>query len=134
PTGIFRIEGVSQTYAQPWVNGPTPNDRMFADAGAWAYSPTNSGATTNTDNSTNKSGGDPISSTYTVRVVGAGSGRLDSLINDFSGSSFHYNGDYGTGVEGVDYVRFNSVLAADLQITNTDGTTIYTPGSPTTYT
>jgi len=46
---------------------------------------------------TGKVGGN-ITSYYTVRIKSAGSAMpLNTVIYDFSGSSYHYNADYGTG-------------------------------------
>ena len=44
-----------------------------------------------------KAGGDVVV-TYEVEVIGTGTGSLSSLIYDFSGSSFHYNKDFGEKV------------------------------------
>jgi uncharacterized repeat protein (TIGR01451 family) len=133
PTDVFQILSVSQSYSIPLAGGPDPNDRTFADAGVWDYSGPGPGTPTNTNNLTNKVGGGTISSTYVVRVIGTGSGSLVSLIDDFSGSSFHYNADYSTGVEGIDFVRFQAVAGVDLQVSKTDGSPTYTPGGTVTY-
>ncbi len=134
PTSVFQILSVSQTYSVPWAAVGNPNRQMFADAGAWDYTGPGSGTPTNTDTATNKAGGDLITSVYTVRVVGTGSGRLASMILDFSGSSFHYNGDFNEGVPGVDVIDYVAVQAADLQVTKTDNAAGYVQGGTTAYT
>ena len=45
-----------------------------------------------------KAGGGPLVSDYNVTVTGTGTGALNTLILDYSGSSFHYNADLNTGV------------------------------------
>ncbi|MCP4111999.1 MAG: DUF4347 domain-containing protein [Desulfobacteraceae bacterium] len=59
-----------------------------------------------------KAGGGPITTDYEVTVNDSGSGRLDTLILDYSGSSFHYNADLDSGTEGIEYIRFNVVYGA----------------------
>ena len=54
-----------------------------------------------------KAGGTVVT-TYHVRILGGAgtSETLNTLLYDFSGSSFHYNADYATGrvLETVDFV------------------------------
>jgi uncharacterized repeat protein (TIGR01451 family) len=53
-----------------------------------------------------KAGG-TISTTYTVKIVAAGTTTASTLINDFSGSSYHYNNDYGQGINSITISAFN---------------------------
>jgi uncharacterized repeat protein (TIGR01451 family) len=47
-----------------------------------------------------KAGG-TISTEYTVQVVQAGTGVLNTMIYDFSGASYHYNSDFGANLTTV---------------------------------
>ncbi len=95
---IFRIVDVSTTYA---VVAPprvvSPNDRLYADACLWENNP--SSPNYRACLSTGKAGGAPIATTYTIRIIGGGgtSQTLNTLLYDFSGSSYHYNADFGVG-------------------------------------
>src|SRR5207302_2026773 len=74
--------------------------------------------------------GGTIHETYTVDVIGTGSAALTGLIYDFSGSSYHYNSDYGSGVS-----AFNAVAApsADVSVASTH-TDPFTRGTNDSYT
>lgn len=92
---VFQVLSVSTTYsADSSVYVGNPNDAAYGDACRWENDP----------NSPNyracvgiggKVGG-TIVTTYTVKVLSGGgtTEALDTLIYDFSGSSFHYNSDY----------------------------------------
>ena len=100
PNTIFQINSVSTTYTANSTSGriPNTNDRAYGDACVWENNP-------NSPNyrsclMTGKVGGD-ITVTYSVTILEAPSAPLvnpqplSTLIYDFSGSSFHYNADYG---------------------------------------
>ncbi len=104
PGSIFRIEEVSATYQQPagattdgpWANAcgwnsnvGTPNYRSCVGTGGNITGDT-------------KAGGRVVV-TYTVYVQSAGTGSLTALFYDFSGSSYHYNADYGDTALDVDF-------------------------------
>ena len=98
PNTIFQILSVSTTYSantSPYV--PNPNDRLYADGCLWENDP-NSPAYRSCTGVDGKAGG-TVMTTYSVRIIGGGgtSQTLNSLIYDFSGSSFHYNSDFSTG-------------------------------------
>jgi uncharacterized repeat protein (TIGR01451 family) len=114
PDSIFEIKDVKTSYAAP--AGAT-NDSVYADACGWdaaVTSPTYRSCVGPTRYSSGKAGGNPIKTVYTVKVVGTGSGTLSGLVYDFSGSSFHYNADFGTGANAV---AFSALDAADLSLT-----------------
>ena len=68
--------------------------------------------------------------TFTVLVVGTGSTSLTGAIYDFSGSSYHYNADFGANA-----LRITAVPGgADVSVTKTDGVTTVSAGGTTTYT
>jgi uncharacterized repeat protein (TIGR01451 family) len=103
PNTIFRVLAVSTTYtADSSIFLSSPNDRLYADACGWENHPSSpnyrSCVGVGGVGSDGKAGGGVVT-TYTVQVVsGAGTTQpLNTLIYDFSGSSFHYNGDYAVG-------------------------------------
>jgi len=106
PNTIFRIISVSAVYSVPTAL-PT-NDAIYADACGWVTDPASSDYfTSNGDACANpdlypggKVGGD-IYIDYEVEIIGTGSKDISALIYDFSGSSFHYNSDYGVEVLSV---------------------------------
>jgi large repetitive protein len=99
PNTIFQVLSVSTSYSadnSPFV--PNPNSKLYADACQWE----------NDLNSPNyrscvggdfKAGGNNVVTTYTIKVISGGgtSQTLNTLLYDFSGSSFHYNADFTTG-------------------------------------
>lgn len=116
PDSIFEIQDINTTYAAP-AGGR--NDAVYADACGWdpvTTSSTYRSCVGPTKFAGGKAGGAPITTVYTVKVVGTGSGTLSGLVYDFSGSSFHYNADFGTGVNAV---PFTASDAADLSLTKT---------------
>ncbi|MFN2587719.1 MAG: Ig-like domain-containing protein [Actinomycetota bacterium] len=118
PDSIFEIVDVKTSYAAP--AGAT-NDQVYADACGWdavTTSPTYRSCVGPTRYSGGKAGGNPIKTVYTVKVVGTGSGTLSGLVYDFSGSSFHYNADFGSGVNAL---PFTASDAADLSVTKSHG-------------
>lgn len=89
---MFDILSVEQNYTSntaPASRVPTPNWQVYADGCDWNNS-------TRACISTGKVGGSMVS-TYRVRIKSAGSSQLNTLIYDFSGSSYHYNADFGSG-------------------------------------
>jgi uncharacterized repeat protein (TIGR01451 family) len=99
PGSIFRVKKVVSEYEIP-AGGMV--DAPYADACGWDPDPASATYMSCTGpippefvSSSGKAGGDVVV-TYTVEVIGTGTGSLSSLIYDFSGSSFHYNSDFGT--------------------------------------
>ncbi|MEO8477005.1 MAG: hypothetical protein ABI572_08140, partial [Actinomycetota bacterium] len=126
PGAIFEVQSVAVQYSAP-VN-PTNNDKVYSDACGWVNDPT-SGAYRSCVGS-GKAGGN-VSTTYTVYVIQPGTATLGELIYDFSGSSYHYNADFGTGVAAK---TVTAVAAADLSVTKTDSVDPVTAGNQLTYT
>jgi hypothetical protein len=98
PNTIFQVLSVSTTYSantSPYVSNP--NDRLFADACRWDNDP-NSPNYRSCIGGDYKSGG-TVTTVYSVKIIGGGgtSQNLNTLLYDFSGSSFHYNADYAIG-------------------------------------
>jgi hypothetical protein len=98
PPSMFDVVSVSSTYPVP--TGAT-NDKLYADACGWDTVPT-SGTYKSCIGPANfsggKAGGSPITTVYTLRVIGAGSTTVGTIIYDFSGSSYHYNSDFSSSV------------------------------------
>jgi len=96
PNTVFQILSVATTYTadtSPYLS--SPNDRLYGDACLWENDP-------NSPNyraclGVGKAGGG-TTVTYQVRILSVGSTNpepLSTLIYDFSGSSYHYNADFG---------------------------------------
>jgi hypothetical protein len=95
---MFHLQNIAVTYTAP--PGGT-NDQEYADACGWdpiPGSPTYRSCIGPPNYAGGKAGGDPISTTYTVLVTGPGVTSLIPIIYDFSGSSYHYNTDYGFSI------------------------------------
>lgn len=99
PNTIFQVLSVSTTYSAE--SSPTlspPYDRLYGDACVWENDPNSPNY--RGCNGIGKAGGN-VTVTYQVRILQAPSAPLvnpqplSTLIYDFSGSSFHYNSDYG---------------------------------------
>jgi hypothetical protein len=90
-SSIFEIKSVVSSYAV----GGTING-FYVDACGW--DPAGVDVSTWNCLGTGKAGGDPITVTVTAKVIGTGTAAVGGVIYDFSGSSFHYNSDYSTGV------------------------------------
>jgi LPXTG-site transpeptidase (sortase) family protein len=106
PNTIFQILDVQTTYT---ANNSTyvanANDKLYADACLWDNNPA-SPTYRACVGSDGKAGGS-IVNTYTIKVIdGVGTTQtLNTLIYDFSGSSFHYNSDYSSSA------RFASIVS-----------------------
>jgi uncharacterized repeat protein (TIGR01451 family) len=99
PNTIFQVLGVTTSYSadnSPYV--PNPNDKLYADACLWENDP-NSPNYRSCVGGDFKAGGNNVVTTYTIKIVGGGgtSQTLNTLLYDFSGSSYHYNADFTTG-------------------------------------
>ena len=94
---VFQINSVSTDYTANTSSNVTTNGhtQLYADACTWDSDP-------NSPNyrdclSTGKSGGDVVT-TYNVTILSGGGSTetLNTLLYDFSGSSFHYNADFSS--------------------------------------
>ena len=97
PSSIFQIVSINQTYTAP--PGAT-NNEFYADACGWQNDPTQpnyKGCSGPAQYTGGKAGGD-IVSTVQVRIVGTGTVTVQTIIYDFSGSSYHYNADFGNSI------------------------------------
>jgi uncharacterized repeat protein (TIGR01451 family) len=101
PNTIFQVLSVSTTYSadnSPYVPGPAPiaSDKLYADACLWENDPTSPNYRSCVGGDF-KAGGSTVVTTYTIKIISGGgtSQTLNSLLYDFSGSSYHYNSDFG---------------------------------------
>ena len=98
PNTIFRTVAVASTFTadtSPYLSAPL--DKLYSDACLWDSDP-NSPNYRSCIGDDGKAGG-TVTTIYTVKILsGAGtSENLNSLLYDFSGSSYHYNADYSVG-------------------------------------
>lgn len=129
PSTVFQVMSVSSTYAQP--TGAV-NSTPYGDACGWQNDPTliNYRSCIGPANyAGGKAGGDPIVTTYVVKVISGGTSVVSGLVHDFSGSSYHYNSDFGA----VTLTVLTKVRAADLGVTKTDNVTSVLQNSTTSY-
>jgi uncharacterized repeat protein (TIGR01451 family) len=130
PNVVFQVLSIQTTYSAP--AGAT-NDKFYADACGWNNVP----GTANYRNCIGpvnwpggKVGGN-LTSVYTVKILSGGTTTPGALILDFSGSSFHYNNDYGSGNGSI------AISASDPTVTlakTASATTVTAAGAVVTYT
>ena len=104
---VFQVLSIATTYSSP--AGAT-NDKFYADACGWNNDPTSPTyrSCIGPPNYAGGKAGGTVVTTYTVKVLTTGTTTANTLILDFSGSSYHYNADYGNGI---------NILALPPQIT-----------------
>jgi len=88
PNTIFQILNVTTTYTADAGTDPNAYSKLYADGCAWDNA-------TRACTTTGKYGGN-VTVSYVVKVISGGgtSQPLNTLIYDFSGSSYHYNSDF----------------------------------------
>lgn len=97
PNTIFNIRSVSSTYTAPVYSG----NQIYEDACRWYQNPYSADYWRKNNSAdcqgTGKVGG-AMQMIFEVYIVARGGPiTVTGLIYDFSGSSFHYNSDYGVG-------------------------------------
>jgi Carboxypeptidase regulatory-like domain len=126
PNVIFQTLSVSSTYTAP--TGYTGN-KLYEDACGWnpvTTSPTYRSCIGPPLPAGDKVGG-TVSLTYTVRIIsGGGTSRtLNTLIYDFSGSSYHYNDDFSTTAVTANILSQTAAsVSVAGRVTTADGTGI----------
>jgi uncharacterized repeat protein (TIGR01451 family) len=95
PNTIFQVNTVAATYS---ADGGTDSDaatKLYADGCSWENDPNSPNYRSCLD--VGKYGGD-VTLNYNVTIIGGGgtTQTLNTLIYDFSGSSYHYNSDFST--------------------------------------
>ena len=124
---IFQVQGISTTYSAP--SGAT-NDKFYADACGWDNNPlsaTYRDCIGPDQYSGGKAGGN-IVTVYTVKVLSTGSTTAGTVILDFSGSSYHYNADYGNTVISI------TALPPPLTLSKSANVSTLSAGGSVTYT
>ena len=126
PNTIFQILSVDTTYsAESSGTLSPPYDKLYGDACAWENDPNSPNYRACTG--VGKAGGN-ITVTYQVQILQAPSAPLvnpqplSTLIYDFSGSSFHYNSDFGVSTRYA-YILDPSVVTIAKNF-NPDPTTV----------
>jgi LPXTG-site transpeptidase (sortase) family protein len=109
PNTIFQVLSVSTLYdadTSPYVENP--NDKLYADSCLWENDPNSLNYRSCLD--VGKNGGDVIIA-YQVKIIGGAgtSETLNSLIYDFSGSSYHYNSDFTSTARIIEIVGPSSI-------------------------
>ena len=95
PNTIFRVNSVAATYSADGGTDPDAATKLYADGCDWVNDP-------NAPNYRSCTGvgkyGGSVTVTYNVTIISGGgtSQTLNTLIYDFSGSSYHYNSDFAT--------------------------------------
>ena len=97
---IFRVTGIATTYTAP--AGAT-NNKFYADACGWDNNPLspNYKSCIGPPNYTGGKAGGTVNTVYTVKILSTGTTTAGALILDFSGSSYHYNADFGSSVYSI---------------------------------
>ena len=120
---IFQVLTISTTYTSP--AGGT-NDKFYADACGWDNNPLSATyrSCIGPVNYLGGKAGGTVATTYTVKVLSAGITTATTLILDFSGSSYHYNSDYGVGLNSI------SIIALPALVPNVSLQKSVTPNTP----
>ncbi|GGJ35230.1 GEVED domain-containing protein [Deinococcus roseus] len=121
PNNQFQVLSIQTAYSAPTGQ---KNQIAYADACGFVYSYAGSvnksdcqvGGTTPIVGG--KAGGDPITTVYTVKILGPGNGTINNLVYDYSGSSYHYNSDYFTGGA----MSFTAVYPPNLTVSKSTST------------
>ncbi|HLO29299.1 MAG TPA: DUF11 domain-containing protein, partial [Anaerolineales bacterium] len=95
PNTIFRVNSVTTTYTANGGADANVATKLYADGCGWVNDP--GSGIYRSCLGTGKYGGD-IVVTYDVTIIGGGGTNqtLNTLIYDFSGSSYHYNSDFSS--------------------------------------
>lgn len=127
PNIVFQVLAISTTYSAP---PNSTNDKFYADGCGWNPVPgtPNYRSCVGPVNYPGGKTGGTVVSVYTVKILSTGTTTASALILDFSGSSYHYNNDYGS--------RSITVSAQDPQLTlaKTASQATVTTDSNVTYT
>ncbi|OUL36730.1 hypothetical protein BV372_05935 [Nostoc sp. T09] len=113
PNIMFQVLGVSSTYTSP---SGAQNNSVYADACGWTNDFTSSFYHNNLecnessipDGYSGGKAGNDVTTTYTVKVLSTGTATISNLIYDYSGSSYHYNSDFGLGVNAFTITAVNA--------------------------
>lgn len=94
PNTVYQITSVVSSYEAASGGFTSPTDKLYADACLWVNDITSLYYRSCT--SDGKAGG-AVTTTYTVKILAvSGASTINTLLFDFSGSSYHYNADYSS--------------------------------------
>ena len=129
PNTMFQVLSVSTTYTAP--SGAT-NNKIYADACGWDNDPTSASyrSCVGPVNYSGGKAGGTLQTTYTVKILAGGNATINSMIYDFSGSSYHYANDYGSS--GIAITALTSPNVPLVKSVTPNGT--QPPGTDLTYT
>lgn len=125
PNDMFRFVSTPVTYSAP--PGET-NTFMYADACGWVTDPTDPDYLSCT--TSNRIGGQEIITIYNLEAVGPGTVTLFNLIYDFSGNSYHYNGDLQDPISTLELTVVYRPIISGRIFNDLDGDGIQDPGEP----
>jgi LPXTG-site transpeptidase (sortase) family protein len=139
PNTIFQVLAVTTQYsADSSPHVLNPNDKLYADSCLWENDPDNPNYRSCLD--VGKNGG-TVRVDYVVKIIGGAgtSDTLNSLIYDFSGSSYHYNADFSVAYRTYNIIGPSSIEIAkrfvpDSIVTGDDSTLTITLTNPTSTT
>jgi hypothetical protein len=123
PTSMFEVVSTSATYTSP--SGGT-NDKLYANACGWdplPTSPTYLECVGPVGYTGGKAGG-TITTQYVLRVVGAGTASVKTVIYDYSGSSYHYNSDFDVDITTITATANTAPSAVDDSATTAPDTAV----------
>jgi hypothetical protein len=95
PNTIFQVLSVTTLYNHDEGTDPLAATKLYADGCGWVNDPTDPNYRSCTGVGKY---GDTVTINYVVKIIGGGGTDqiLNTLIYDFSGSSYHYNNDFST--------------------------------------
>lgn len=130
PTSFLELRRIRTVYGTP--AGAT-NDAAYADGCGWNPVPTSPSYLTCIGPAGYPGGkvGGSIDTTYTVRVLRTGTAKLSGLIYDKSGTSYHYNADYGVA---PNLLTVTAVNPPDVSIRKTHVGSSWPVGTTATWT
>lgn len=125
---MFRVNSLYSTYTANSGTDPEADSKLYADGCGWVNditSPNYFAKSSSTPCTTTGKYGGNITLHYNLTVVGTGNTgdtiKANALIYDFSGSSFHYNGDYDSGGLTFKFGTPPAPTSADIGIVKTAG-------------
>ncbi len=134
PNTIFLVNSVATTYTHDEGTDANAATKLYADGCTW-----DNDTTSGTYRSCLGVGkyGDTVTIDYNVTIIAtsASSGTLNTLIYDFSGSSYHYNSDFSTSTRIYNILDPNACTQSTIAQWNFDSSltapsTDYAVGTP----
>ncbi len=131
PNTIFLINSVSTTYSHDEATDAYASSKLYADGCGWINDTTDPNYHTHPCTGVGKYG-DTVTINYNVTIIATSgsSGTLNTLIYDYSGSSYHYNSDFALSARIYNIIDPNACTQSTIAQWNfpTNGT-ILTPST-----